>query len=368
MNFTNWYPLESEYIHSWISQLSNLKSVVIKTANNPSTVCVTSDSNALLEYCYRYLPVQKTHHRSASSSRIFFILKSPQKIQTPRGCDYLKRYAPNCRFNDAPLDGRTKTVLYAGVNHFGLLKSIISGISSLIATSSDRQGVHAAAFRLDNHGVLLAGGSESGKSTLCLNLLKDISKFITEDWCDLFIYKANSLIAIGVDTNMSFNIKDVPGMVKVGLFPGELSSSNVVPHGHRDKIICKIQDIHPYGVLSELIINHAFLIADVPKPTKIDEPTADWLFETICSISLHSPFCFPKNLDVDFDSKWASLRKNHRNAMEAALEIRRQRYSFASKMCDLIVRGDCTLTLIPKSLTIPVEDKVAWIRQALTMN
>ncbi len=85
-------------------------------------------------------------------------------------------------------------------NSFGILKSIISGIASAMVQSQDWTPLHAACISVGGRTALLAGGSQSGKTTLvfeiaqqCLN--NDIPfSILTDDW--VVVQKIGSRIAV----------------------------------------------------------------------------------------------------------------------------------------------------------------------------
>lgn len=358
-NYSNWYPLCGGYINAYLEMRDNLESVLIGSNNTGAVISVISDSPELLRLCQRYLTVVEPDRQP--DYYLAYLLKTPDPLPTPRGLDGLKRYSSDNAYNDAAVDSEEKVILYAGIRHFGLLKSLISGLQSFSLSKASRQGIHAAALEIDGRGVLIAGGAESGKSNLTLRLLKGGGRISTEDWCDLMIDHDNKLRAIGVDTNISFNLDDLPDLISNYFLDRSFLNKERVPHGHRNKIIADLHDMYSEQLVPEIAISTICLISDVTGMKKIVSPDPKWLYTNISAVSLHNPFCFPFDT-INSSSLWESLGNFNIQNAKYAIDAR---YKFALHLSKVIAEKRYSLIIVPETHEISIEDKELMIRKGL---
>ena len=358
-NYSNWYPLSDGHIEDYLKTRKDLVSTNVKSTNTGVVISVLSDSTELINFCNRYLNI--VNYIPKPDYSLAYLLRTPILFPTPRGLDHLKRYESNCIYNDAGVDFKSRKVLYAGVRHFGLLKSLISGLQSFAISNDNRQGLHAAALELNGIGVLIVGGAESGKTNSTLRLLLDGGRISSEDWCDVIIDSEKSIKAIGIDTNISFDIKDLQKLISKNLLDSNILNMENVPHGHRYKTIAELDKIYSSRVVPELSVNKIFLMSDVNEAKEIESPDPKWIYDQLSAVSLHNPFCFPLNPNRMF-SMWKFLGdKNIQNAKHKMAE----RYIFALNLSKRISEKLCTIILIPKNRDISFEKKVSMIQKFL---
>lgn len=171
---------------------------------------------------------------------------------------------------------------------FGIFKSAISGYASYIDETEDCFPAHASVLSVDGKGILLTGGSATGKTTTLLNLVAYFRsqgrevRVLTDDWA--IIKKISSgYMAMAYDPSVSLrqrNLDENPNLIfhhhddlreriskqkKVSLCPDDLYgeptvTSNVtinvvvvlVPNEGRDGAFC------PSSILAEAAVDAAY--------------------------------------------------------------------------------------------------------------
>jgi hypothetical protein len=330
MVYTNW--LSSQDI-VFDSETELFRKIFV-TVNEHSIIELETDSRELLRYFNRFNT--DTDQNKKPSAKLSFILQSQIRLNRSSGDHYFRR-PPEYNFYDALVDINQKHVLFAGIRHYGLLKSIMSGLTSFIRSSEIRQGIHASAFNVGNKGVLLAGGSGVGKTTFFLELLPEITAVTTEDWCDLQL-GSGGIRALGIDKNISINTKDLKMLAKTKKVPNHFLSLEEVPHGHRNKVVVPLSEICGEKIQKEVSISHIYLLH--PDNIIFDGfPTAIQIYQLLSSISTHQPFCFPtEKLTVDAENK--------------------MRYDFCCNLGELVRKKEVTFEVI----------KIAKDKKSLTEN
>ena len=365
MSYSNWFPLDRGQFQPSVDVQSRLPAMLVSLNNAKITIEVRTDSEELIGYCHQYLaPAPAGMVPDCSLS---FLLNTPTKMLTPRGQDYLLR-SPSAQYNDAAIDVPLRHILYAGSRHYGLLKSIVAGLHSFHHASSHQQGLHAAAVCIGESGVLIAGGAGSGKTGLFLRLLNYATAVATDDWCDVSISGEGALSAIGVERNISFNIRDVVPLVEKGLIPSKFAKLAPIPHGHREKVVGRLGWVCPGKVTDSIGIRSIYILEEVDKPVCIRKISPAWLHQRLAAISTHMPFCYPADGLAPID-RWGQLPSASEMAVSirAAISAVDHYLGFCTRLAGIINEGKCALVLLPSSQKVSYEDKVSAIlkREAL---
>jgi hypothetical protein len=364
MIYSNWFPLDCNHFRPSLDEQRNLSSMLVRMEHTGTVIAVRSDSEELLDYCRRYLiPAPDDTVPDCSLS---FLLDTPVPMLTPHGLDHVRR-TPEFPYYDAAVDIQRQHVLYAGLRHYGLLKSIVAGLHSFHHASDCQQGVHAAAMRLGKRGILLAGGAGSGKTGVFLRLLNAATAVVTDDWCDVAVTANNELFATGGEGNISFNVKDVAPLVDSGLLPSGFARLPAIPHGHRDKVVDRLSAVCPGKTTDIIQITSLYLLDEVDAPVVVRSPPPEWLDQRLAAISTHMPFCYPPD-GIPPVFRWgeAGHVKGCEASVRAATSAIGRHREFCARLADVISDGRCRLTLLPASQAVSFDEKVSTIlRQEL---
>ncbi len=193
------------------------------------------------------------------------------------------------------VDCENNRFLCAGGLHYGRLKSLVSGMSSYFRSTSRQQGFHAAAFKVNGVGVVVAAAPGVGKSCLMASLRERIGSIVTDDWCDLIIDERLSAFAKQVDSGISYNL------TKDGCAVDGLPSINgrICDCGWRKKIFAPLKAIG-LSVSNEMRVEHIYVVdtSDTPR-RNIDVHS---LASLVMSTAPHTPFAYgceaPENVKM----------------------------------------------------------------------
>lgn len=223
-------------------------------------------------------------------------------------------------------------LLYAGKQHYGKMKSLVSAMASSCRASQFRQGIHACAFSINNRGKLLIGDACAGKSFVFLNLLKYCDFVLTDDWCDITLENDRSLSALCLEKNMSVNCNDVKNLVDLKLIPESMLRLPAIPHGFRDKIVFPLDKLGT-PVRDSVTINDIYFLVTNDERGLSSAPRADKLNQAFTHVSKHIPFCCLSDNKYPFE-KVRSVRQKNK-----ILSISQDRRDFFQSLASSIRSG-----------------------------
>ena len=231
-----------------------------------------------------------------ADATVIFAANTPVAL-VDEGHQWPLRRPPTVDWYDAAIDLGQRRALVAGIRHYGLLKSLVAGVSSLVLATEKRQGLHAGVMTVGGRGIAIAGGAESGKTAIFLRLLPHATEVATDDWCDLCI-RIDGVQAVGLERNLSINVADLPRLLQEGLVPESVMARQAIPHGHREKVVLPLAAISGSKMRPDLRIEELFIICEVDAPRKAGRVTGHVLNELLSSISTHMPLCAPAARDL----------------------------------------------------------------------
>ncbi|MFZ4440092.1 MAG: hypothetical protein ACOYOS_16825 [Syntrophales bacterium] len=340
MAFASWFLIDGEDFY----ETEDMSRRTFLSPSGETAIEIVTDAAEMLAYYVQHN--ESVDVAGPPDATVIYSLDEKACVRDTFGVRLLRR-PPAVDFCDAAIDLAKRRVLIAGVRHYGLLKSIVAGISSLVMASDVRQGLHAGAFAVDGRGILLAGGAEAGKTALFLRLLGHVTGVATEDWCDVCLTE-DGVVAVGLETNLSVNTADLPELVKQKLLPSSVLTLDPIPHGHRDKIVLPLSDICGANMCLKLPINDIFVICDVNEPQVVRHLTGEALDEMFSTISMHLPLCtqfksrFDRSEDADLGEGIANCEQLERAAM-----VTTNRRTFCNRLAAHISKGGCGLCLLP---------------------
>lgn len=211
------------------------------------------------------------------------------------------------REDDFTVDFIHNRLLFAGKEHYGKMKSLVSAMASSCRASQFRQGIHACAFSMSNRGKLLLGDACAGKSFVFLNLLKYCDFVLTDDWCDITLESDGSLSALCLEKNMSVNCNDVSNLVNLKLLPRSVLKLPAIPHGFRDKIVFPLDKLGT-SVRDRVTIKDIYFLVTNDELRLSSKPRSAALNQAFTRISKHIPFCCLSDNKYPFD-KVRSVRQ-----------------------------------------------------------
>lgn len=224
------------------------------------------------------------------------------------------------REDDFAVDFTHNRLLYAGKEHYGKMKSLVSAMASSCRASQFRQGIHACAFSLNNRGKLLLGDACAGKSFVFLNLLKNCDFVITDDWCDLILENDNVMSALCLEKNMSVNCNDVSNLVNLKLLPKSTLKLPAIAHGFRDKIVFPLDKLGT-PVSDRVTIQDIYFLVTNDELRLSSKPGSKELNQAFTHISKHIPFCCLSDDKYSFE-KVRSVRQ--KNKIQSIIQDRRE--------------------------------------------
>ena len=213
------------------------------------------------------------------------------------------------REDDFTVDFTHYRLLYAGKEHYGKMKSLVSAMVSSCRASQYRQGIHACAFSINNRGKLLIGDACAGKSFVFLNLLKYCDFVLTDDWCDITLENDRSLSALCLEKNISVNCNDVSNLVNLKLIPESMLKLPAIPHGFRDKIVFPLDKLGT-PVRNRVTINDIYFLVTNDELRLSSAPRADKLNQAFTHVSKHIPFCCLSDNKYPFEKVRSVRQKN----------------------------------------------------------
>ena len=200
-------------------------------------------------------------------------------------------------------------LLFAGKEHYGKMKSLVSAMASSCRASQYRQGVHACAFSMNNRGKLLLGDACAGKSFVFLNLLKYCDFVVTDDWCDIILENDNVMSAQCLEKNMSVNCNDVNDLVKLKLLSRSMLKLPAIPHGFRDKIVFPLNKLGT-PVRDRVTIKDIYFLVTNDDLRLSSTPGSKELNQAFTHISKHIPFCCLSDNKYPFEKVRSVRQKN----------------------------------------------------------
>lgn len=211
--------------------------------------------------------------------------------------------------DDFAVDFTHNRLLYAGKEHYGKMKSLVSAMASSCRASRFRQGIHACAFSMNNRGKLLIGDACAGKSFVFLNLLKYCDFVLTDDWCDITLESDRSLSALCLEKNMSVNCNDVSNLVNLKLLPRFVLKLPAIPHGFRDKIVFPLDKLGT-PVRDRVAIQDIYFLVTNDELRLSSKPGSAALNQAFTHISRHIPFCCLSDNNYPFEKVRSVRQKN----------------------------------------------------------
>ena len=211
------------------------------------------------------------------------------------------------REDDFAVDFIHNRLLFAGKEHYGKMKSLVSSMASSCRASQYRQGIHACAFSMNNRGKLLLGDACAGKSFVFLNLLQYCDFVLTDDWCDIILENDNVMSALSLEKNMSVNCNDVSNLVNLKLLPKSTLRLPAIPHGFRDKIVFPLDKLGT-PVRDRVTIQDIYFLVTDDGLRLSSKPSSKALNQAFTRISKHIPFCCLSDNKYPFD-KVRSVRQ-----------------------------------------------------------
>jgi hypothetical protein len=374
INYTNWYPLAWEVFKDSVEHIQLHRCDFLSPDKECIITCYT-DSLELIDYCHDYLiyPTDKSNCPVTHQGVLYYLISSDITLPTPRGFEPLRHYTETNPFSDAPFDPINKVFLVRGILHFGLMKSLVSGMTSFLKANQWRQGLHASCLLAQRQGFLILGTSGSGKSNIGLRVLKALNcKVASDDWIDLILTE-DSARAVSIDINISFNERDLPQLQLEDIMSDSSCFNRIIPHGYRNKVVTKLADVFGDRVIQSCPVSSIFYLADVDAPITLHKPKLEDIHNMIVNSSLHFPFCYPFEPQVaastfsntPVTNKWKESFESVREAADICIANRR---SFAHHLCGLVERGHLVLHLIPKSRDVSIDKKVDFVLEQMCNN
>lgn len=260
--------------------------------------------------------------------------------------------------DDFTVDVIRNRLLYAGKEHYGKMKSLISAMGSTCRSSRFRQGIHSCAFSIGNRGKLLLGDACSGKTFIFLNLLKYCDSVVTDDWCDIILENDGSVSALCLEKNISINCSDIANFVNLKLLPESTLDLPSIPHGFRDKIVFPLTLLDKC-VNNQITINDIYYLNTDNGFSLSSTPNSEEMNLAFAHISKHLPICYL--LDNNFTPENAATI----NQKKKTLKMYRDRQKFFQALTDRIDKGFINFHAIPYKKNVQMLNSVVdFIRRS----